>query len=472
MIWSRCFAAFLLLGLAACGPAGCGAVGGPGPVADGVDCYPAAAAPYLRTAASPGGAAVDPGGPYRLYIDGSKSMVGYIRGGSNETRLLPELVGMLPAMPQIDRSAVSAQSFDRSFHDLDGEALRRMETEAGYLCPAGQTVCDADDSHIDAVFARIAAAPRNELSVIVSDLWLVNDRVKTSNGVAFSGPFTQIFDSGRAIAVYGFPSPYAGRVSDLPSGRRDVTASGRYLFVLAIGPPERLLAFDRGMNRGSSDRISAALASGAARHALFTLSPATGPSPGIASAAGGLLKDFKFLTPRAGVRLPQFVLDRAAALRADRPGPGVSWPGATGDAMAVGAIWRGPVRGETRLWRQIGDNCAANGADWRADGLLPGGWADDGSFRLDPETLAQLETGTFLLVGETTRVSLAMPNPDTKWLRDWSFDAAGETEAIARPIVPTLNLDETARLLELALLNAAERHPVRLGGFVAAVRIE
>lgn len=194
----------------------------------------------------------------------------------------------------------------------------------------------------------------------------------------------------------------------------------------------------------------------------------------MAAASGSALKKMVFLPPKQGVAVPQFTLDREAALRNTKPDPGAIWPGIAADNVRPGAIWRGAIKGQTRLWRQVDDVCTPKGGDWRAEGTLAGGWSEDasGRFTLDPAQLATIGTGTFLIVGEATRTSLATPNPDSQWMRDWSFAASTETEALSRPVVPTLNLAETARLLELALLDAAERKPVRLGGFAAAIKIE
>jgi hypothetical protein len=248
------------------------------------------------------------------------------------------------------------------------------------------------------------------------------------------------------------------------------------LFVVVAGPQARLDAFHRAMVQAPSARIAEAFTNGTARHALFSLEPAIiGQSTqAIAASSGSALTKQVFLPPKQGVALPQFALDRAAALRLTKPDPGAVWPGIAAANVRPGAIWQGPIKGQTRLWRQVSDSCAAKGGDWRAEGTVEGGWSDDGNgrFTLDPAQLAQIGTGTFLIIGEATRISLSSPNPDSQWMRDWSFAASGEAEAVARPIVPTLNLAETARLLELALLDAAERKPVRLGGFAAAITIE
>ena len=403
-------------------------------------------------------------------------MAGYIKGGTATDRLLPDLVGMLPELQQINRAQLKTWRFDRKFTELDLPARKRMQAAGGYLCPANNPNCDAQESHIDAAFERVANESSDALSVIVSDLWLVNDEILTSSGVAFATPFSKIFASGRSIAIYGFESPYAGRVSDLPSGRRDVTATGRQLFVVVAGPPARLKAFDRAMQQASSARIANALASGSAHRALFTLEPTLNVSGGrgLTVAGGSALKKFQFMTPRQGVVVSQFTLDRASALRSAKLDPGAIWPGVQADSITPGAVWRGPLRGETRIWRKVGDACAPNGADWQSEGKLPGGWSEDGSggYHLDPAVLAALGSGTFMIVGDATRVSLTIPNPDTQWLRDWSFNASEEGRVVNRKVVPTLNLSETTRLLELALLDAAERKPAKLGGFAAVVKID
>jgi hypothetical protein len=383
---------------------------------------------------------------------------------------------MLPELQQVDRGQLKTWRFDRQLTELDLASRQRMQTEAGYLCPASEPNCDAQESHIDSVFERVAGEPANALSVIVTDLWLVNNEVLTSSGVAFAKPFGKIFASGRSIAIYGFESPYAGRVSDLPSGRHDVTAAGRQLFVVVAGSAERLQVFHRAMQQAPSSRIANALNNGTARYALFTLQPMLSGSAGQGLIAAGVsaLKKFQFLTPRKGVVVSQFTLDRASALRSAKADPGAQWPGVSADNITAGAVWRGPLRGETRIWRKVDDACAPKSADWQPEGKLTGGWNADGSgnYRLDPAALSALGSGTFMLVGEVTRVSLTIPNPDTQWLRDWSFNASQEEEAVTRKVVPTLNLSETTRLLELALLDAAEHEPARLGGFAAAVKID
>ena len=466
--------AAVLAGLAVLG--GCGGDSGEVANLDGTSCYPAEAAQWIsKPTSTSGGVATDPGGPLAIYLDGSASMSGYIRGGTAEARPLADLVGMLPTLSGIDHSKTAVIRFDRDFTPLDSNALRAMQGEGGYLCPPSNVNCDAQESHIDQALAKIADSDGSALSVVVTDLWLANSAVLTTDSVALSSPLDRIFGSGRSIAVYGFDSAFSGRVSDLPSGKKGVTASRHYLYVVAVGPLKRLQAFNAAMQMAPSSAISGDLKSGKAHYSLFTLEPAAADdAPGSAFTVPprSLLKKANFLPVRAGVKIPQFELDKGEALRAPS-GAGASWKGSQAVSVIPGAVWEGASTGQTQLFKLVDEECRPKGAGWRKEGELRGGWqGDSGDYALDPGNLAALPTGKYLLVGGLRRVSLLSPNPATEWMRDWSFNAANEAEALRRPVMPTLNLSEMARLLEVALLRSAQQKPMNIGGFAVAVEIK
>lgn len=464
-------AALLALALAGCG--------GNQPIVDGASCYPEAARKWITAPRDQANAVKDPGGPYSVYFDGSASMAGYIRGSSANERPLADLVAMLPDLDTIDRSKVEIVRFDRKVSVLARDQASRMQTEGGYICPADQRNCDAQESHIDQALARIAAADAKSLSVVVSDLWLANSEVMTTDGVALSKPLSDIFASGRSVAVYGFESPYRGRVNDLPSKNPNISANRRYLFLIVAGPVDRLEAFQSAMKTAPSASIARDLGSGKAQYSLFTLDPVQSVGAGTQSFALPPKSPFKkvtFLETRAGVRMPQYQLEKSLVLRAAQPEalPAPTWAGVSATAIRPGAVWQGKSQGAAKLFREVGNDCAPKGADWRDEGELRSGWqaASGGGFSLDPEELATLPSGRYLIVGGLRRVSLDTPNPATEWMRQWSFESATEAEAVKRLVMPTLNLAETARLLEVALLKSAQSNPMNIGGFAVAVEIK
>lgn len=449
-----------------------GCDGSPKALIEGVACYPEAARRWIATAGEDV-AAADAAGPYAVYVDGSASMAGYLRGDAGAGRPLADVIGMLPQMPGVSQGPVELVRFDRRVSVISPADLRRLQTPEGYSCAPGRA-CDAQESHVDQALVRMAAADRSTLSVMVSDLWLTNSEVLTSGGVALSKPLQDILSSGRGVAVYGFPSPYRGRLYDLPSGDRSVDAAGRYLFVVAVGTPKRLEAFHSSMLRAPSASIASDLGAGRAGYSLFTTEPVRRVVEGtqaFTAPVRGPLAKAAFLPVRSGVRLPQFKLDRGAALRAGADAPGVVWSGVSPSEMRTGAVWTGPSRGVTATFRMTGSSCKPDGGDWRPEGRGSEGWRGSG-FALEPGSLAEMPRGTYLLVGGLRRTGLESPNPATAWMREWSFDASDEKAAVRRRVVPTLNLSETARLMENALAAAAEARPTNIGGFAVAVQID
>lgn len=463
----------VLMAATALALAACGTTQTASPL-DGAGCYPVEARRWIGIAADETrGPAGDPGGPYSVYVDGSASMVGFLRGATPGERPLADLITMLPQLANIDRSKLELVRFDRKVTPIAAAEMARLQTDAAYPCPAGNPRCDSQESHLDQALARIAAADRNGLSVIVSDLWLTNSEVRTTDGVALARPLADILASGRGVAVYGFESPYSGRVFDLPSGSPAVAATRRYLFVVAVGPPARLAALHAAMKRAPSASIQRDLQSGRAHHALFTTEPvdaAAAGTQGFGAPDGKALARGSFLPVRAGVRIPQFTLNRSAALRASEDEGGADWAGVQPATIRPGAVWTGSSRGRTQMFRMAATSCRPDGGDWRAQGRFEGGWQGQ-DFALRPRDLATLPGGTYLMVGNVERIDLQSPNPATQWLRDWSFGAEGEGAAVRRSVMPTLNLAEIARLLENALAQAAETHPIHVGGFAVVVQI-
>ena len=455
--------------------AACGSARAP---ADGAACFPPDARPWIAATPQTAPGHADPGGPMKLFIDGSASMAGFIAGGTGEDRPFADLVRLLPALDGIDHHAVSAARFDRRMHDVPMAQLSAMEGAAAYLCPRTAPDCDRNESHLadplDAIAAERTGA--GALSLVLSDLWLDDRTLRTSGTAALARPLDAILESGRAIAVYGFESPYAGRIADLPSGRRDVTARRHPFYLIAVGPTARLAALDAALATSASPAIARAFASGRVGRALFTPEPRAGEladdRPLVAQGAKSLAET-TFLKVRAGVGVQQFALDRSAALRAAiaKPEPGAVWRGIPANAFRPGAVWRGPVTGTTAVYRLVSERCDAR--DWQPLSPMRGGWSGGASpgFTLDPANAARLPTGDYLLVGRALRVSLDQPNRATAWMRDWSFDADTEAAAVNRPVMPTLRLAEIARLLEAASMHAAQRRPVPIGGFAVGLRV-
>lgn len=485
--WGRALGA---VAVAACVSAtGCQSQTDSRPRGDAV-CFPLAARRWIATddVSSHGDRGAHPA-PVVAYVDHSGSMAGFIRAETGDEQPLRDLIATLPDAAGIDDAALKRRLFGKTIQELPASRANDLLKYDTYACPSHAPACDNQESHLDLALGAIAGAGARELSFIVTDLWLDNSDLMTSGAVALSAPLQKILASGRSVAIYGMPAPYTGRVYDLPSGKAFSIASKRPLFLLAIGPVDRLERFNDRLKRSPSKFIADGIAKGRIKHSIFTLTPEAAAA--VPSAPFGVLAPNRAIRPGAvmaakrAVHIQQFIVDRRGLNDSSRPATQAesnvnpSWTGPNDSALLSGAVWKGPTRTRTTVWKLDRDRQDCSAVDWREWGIYNGGWSDRspgyGVFDLNPKEVVDnlRDPGVYLITGEVIRTSLLIPNPGDGWMRDWSFSSEDESHILASPpaVFPTLNLSEMARLMENVLASAAERSPSVVGGFSVAVKI-
>lgn len=409
-------------------------------------------------------------------------MIGYLRGADAERRPFQDLLVQLRAATMGASGTPVARRyhlFGRAVQPLDPARADSLVQEATYQCAeADRARCNNQESRLDLVLRRAAAASPDTLSVIVTDLWLSAAELEASGPVAVGAPAAELLAAGRAVGVLGVRAPYKGAIYDLPSGGEAPWAGDRPLFVLLAGPLERVAAFRDSLARAGVRGFGPE----EARFSLFTAERLQGRGGGELEIAGAALARRPVLPPRSGVDVPQAVLSTKAGLR-ERLGRGaesaVRFTADPAAAARPGAVWQGPTQGAVKAWRLKGGQPCRPGA-WAPLADLQGGWSGEGSgprrFSLSAADLAARlpKGGTYLLAGELRRTGLQTPSPANAWMRAWSFNASTEPAVLAAPpaVFPTLNLSETAQILEAAADDAARRRPVALTGFTAVIRSE
>ncbi len=418
-------------------------------------------------------------GPVDVYVDGSGSMAGFIRGATAVDRPLQDLVARLPWIAGGLQRPAAYTLFGRDLHPLPAGREDLLASDAPYACHAPALPCDNQETRLDRVLARIKAQPADHLAVVVTDLFLTGQDL-SAGPAALSGPLSDMLASGRAIGVVGVRAPYAGPVYDIPNAPPFAGATSHPLFVVLVGPVERVVAFHERLGRlggGFSGR-----GGGWSLFTLHPLAPKTAGARPLAVTPGAALAEAPVLPPRAGLDVQQLVLRRGAALRSLARGGEAGEAAFTAhpaDEARPGAVWSGALEPVVRLWRARSAAAVCHKGAWTAVGRLPTGWSVDGPaprFVLRPaEAAAHLPPGgVYLLAASLERPRLETPNPADRWMRDWSFDASSAPAVLARrpAFFPTLNLGETADLLEEALDQASSRAPASAGGFAAVVRVD
>lgn len=409
-------------------------------------------------------------------------MVGYLRGATAEIRPVQDLVASLPF---VTGAPPRYFVFGRTVRPLPAAEAVSLSTEAPYSCAPGQTPCDNQESRLDAVLRAVQASPKDRVSVVLTDMWLSNSEMAASGPVALATPLAEMFGQGRSVGLIGLRAPYRGTIYDLPDGSTYNGATARPLFLLVIGPVEAVEAFQQRLAQSGGGAFGADRTS----YSLFTAVPTRLSAPAahpLKVTNGAALREQVVLPVGATPPVQQLRLERVAVqkTRMGSPTAGTGQGVFTADlrtAVRPGAVWTGPISESVQVWRLKSPKTPCKPGAWTPFGTLEGAWSRSAAgsgteswrFTLDPVSAsARLPPGRqYLIAGSLKRAGLQSPNPANDWLRQWSFNASSAPRVVAsRPaFFPTLNLAETATILEGALDQAARRGGGEVAGFAAVV---
>jgi hypothetical protein len=463
---------------------GCGSSA---PGGAGLSCFPRDAARWVGGSATTRKAVASEGGAATIYVDRSGSMVGYINGATAFDRPLQDLVGSLPATLRSNGVTAGYRAFGLHLTDTLTDGQKLLQTPAFYGCTAAdKSSCENSQSHLDAVFAEVAAN-KDEMAVVISDLWFTNSDIQTSGLTVLQPQLADILASGRAVAIYGIDAPFTGRIFDLPdvSGKdRSIPVKGRHpLFMIVVGSKHQVVRFGEEFARSGSKGLAEGIAAGRIHRSLFTVDPAPEAAPTsepVERGAHPRLIATKF-EPDNGAAVQQFQLLPGLPTKKDAAQPKAPrWTGPSDAAFLPDAVWEGPLSARTRIWFRKDSQCRPT--SWAEARELEEGWSDipgggKKTLTLDPSRLgARLNrSGVYLIAGELRRNSVLVPNPANAWMRaEWNLAPEDASRVSASPpaFFPTLNLSEVARLMENALATAVERKDAAVVGFSVLVKVE
>ena len=465
---------------------GCGA-DRPSGIANQLDCFPQPSRAWIArtgTASDSAAARAATGGATlkaaTIYVDRSASMMGYIAGATTMDRPFQDVIGTFPASLAEMGVETRFRAFGRTVTPpvRDGAALLKPEH---YACASRDD--EACESHIDDVL-KIVEGQRDQMAIIVTDLWFSNSSVDTSALAALQPSLREILKD-RAISVYGIAAPFNGKIYDLPAGQGQLGsmpyAGTHPLYVLVIGPDADVRAFDTRLQRSGSPAIAAGVAErGSWKRAIFTAAPTNEAELAAKPLSDGSSPLFRAGSSEVfnGLAVQQFTynpdLDRPGAAKGNSA-TFPTWSGPDPSLFIPHSVWQGPTQLRVRVWRRRDNQCTSRSwielnnlaGDWPR--VEPGGKVD---FHLEPGLVRQTfrQEGTYVLTGEMRRLSVMQDNPQTAWMKQWSLPmVGGNYVAPSGPMFPTLNINEFGRILQDALADTTEAQSRPVTGFTVMV---
>lgn len=186
-----------------------------------------------------------------VLLDRSGSMVGYLDEKPPKDAATPEkgkwvgpnpyanLLKSLPHLLSRVTTRADVRYFGRSVSDPESvDQIHKASALNFYRCGAG---CDNQESHIADALKNAYRAPPDDLSLVLTDLFLDVRDTGPEGAAAIRSPLEKILDDGRVVGILGIMVPFNGRISGLPAGaiavpKNGFPFSGRHpVYIVLIG---------------------------------------------------------------------------------------------------------------------------------------------------------------------------------------------------------------------------------------------
>lgn len=405
-------------------------------------------------------------------------MSGYFADRSEANHLRAVLSNLDSIILQMKPTSPDVRYFrvGKELREIPAADRTQITTRSFYTAQCtkpANTTCDYRESRLDNALRWAAAQPADELSIIISDLFLTAENGNPASPVALAGPLGAILEDGRrSIGILGIQTPFTGQIYDIPNlGNGYVhqavnnRPSSRPVFALLIGPAKHIERLQNIIRT----QVLTGIAPGGLHTALFGGRISHTPQHySFAQSMTGLrVNGTHKQTPVQMLKVRRDHLDRAgtrATIDVALP------PGLTAANLSLGPqqVWMGRPRGSCDQWDAM-QSMTANWLDIAGNGRAA-------TLELfNPETGKRrppgVPTGQVYLM--TTDI-LAQPAiaPQSDWMVQWSFTAEQARQATTskQPFFKTLNLSVIRQVLDEIHRDAQK--PIVVGKISTIISLE
>jgi len=196
-----------------------------------------------------------------IFFNGSKNMLGFVSAASDVSQSsnsnYAKLVSLVPDVANQIGTATRYHKYRNGLiSPISGTQIDQVTNPSFYkACSVLRKRCDESTRQLNSVFEIIQNnIPREALTVITTDLNLTSEEVRDRMPGTLGHKIIALFRKGMAFGLYVLKSDYKGSINGLPGGIPYNAASARPVYLLLVGPVEKIIAFRKALKQSFSKK--------------------------------------------------------------------------------------------------------------------------------------------------------------------------------------------------------------------------
>lgn len=197
-----------------------------------------------------------------VFFDASTNMRGFVSSISGPSQAsnsrYAQLVHIIPDIVNQVGTAGRFHRYRRELSTISGSQISSVTRPSFYQCDAGTPLglCDDPRNQLAQILSLATRFPKNTLTVITSEFNLSDLEVRDRNPGSISDSTATLFRSGKSFGLYATKSEFKGIIHGLPGGVPFDKALERPVYILLIGPIEKIIKFRNILGEEFSDKKS------------------------------------------------------------------------------------------------------------------------------------------------------------------------------------------------------------------------
>jgi hypothetical protein len=197
-----------------------------------------------------------------VFFDASTNMRGFVSSASGLSQVsdsnYAKLVHVIPDIVNQVGTSARYHRYRQELSPISGTEISSVTNPSFYVCdentPTDQ--CDDPRDQLKQILGIVKGLHDNSLTVITSDFNLSDREVIDTDAGSIRDSIATMFGNGRSFGFYAIKSDFKGIIHGLPGGVPYDQALERPVYVMLIGPIEKIIKFRNVLKKEFSKKLS------------------------------------------------------------------------------------------------------------------------------------------------------------------------------------------------------------------------